>query len=123
MHYTQLWSKYLPVVKILLKRSLTGEQTLNLEKRDFERAGLARKTGNKFVLRFSNGRPDSVVAPPLVKDLTEVLLQDDTVKDLFRQHDYELTLNTKYQLGIKCILRPVPEGEADSVSEEAAVAG
>ena len=123
--YTQLWNKYLPVVKILLKRSPAGEQTLNLEKTDFERAGIARKTGNKFVLLFSNGRADNVIATPLVKDLTAVLLQDDTVKGLFGQHDYQLTLNTKYQLGIKRILRPVPEGEATpaALTEQTAVAG
>ena len=45
--YTQIWSKYLPIIKILLKRSANGNQTLELNRIDFERAGTGRKAGRR----------------------------------------------------------------------------
>ena len=123
--YTQLWNKYLPIIKILLKRSLKGEQTLNLNVTDFERAGIARKGGSKFVIGFSKGKADNVIASsPLAKDLSTTLLQDAILKDLFLQNDYQITMNTKYQLVIKCIPVPMLEDEVttEAVHEEAAVA-
>ena len=35
--YTQIWNKYLPIIRILLKRSTGSDQTLNLNATDFER--------------------------------------------------------------------------------------
>ncbi|MBD0286993.1 MAG: hypothetical protein ICV65_14930 [Flavisolibacter sp.] len=119
--YTQLWGKYLPVIRILLKRSVAGEQTLNLNVTDFERAGVFRKSGNKFDLFFSNGRAgNTVIKPVLAKELSDMLLEDKTVKDLFAQNDYQITMATNYRLGIKCIRKPVPVYEAatETVVEE-----
>lgn len=87
-----------------MKKSATSDQTLNLNIEDFERAGLARKSGNKFNLHFVNGRADNAInAAPLAKDFAATLLSDTMVKDLFTGGEYELSMNTKYQLGIKCI--------------------
>jgi len=41
--YTNIWTKYLPIIRIVMKRSLTAEQTLVLNAPDFERAGMKRK--------------------------------------------------------------------------------
>jgi len=107
--HTQIWDKYLPVIKILLKKAATSDQTLNLNVQDFERAGLARKSGNKFNLHFQNGRADNAInASPLAKDFATTLLGDDTVKNLFKGGEYELSMNNKYQLGIKCLHKEEP---------------
>jgi hypothetical protein len=99
--YTNIWNKYLPVVKILLKRSKGGEQQLAINQSDFEKAGLARKTGNKFSLLFKNGRVDNVViASPVASELASNLMQDETVKALLQEHDYQISMNTKYQMSI-----------------------
>lgn len=99
--YTNLWNKYLPVIKILLKRSKSGEQQLSINQSDFEKAGVARKTGNKFSLFFKNGKVDNVViASPVAAELASNLLHDETVKTLFAEHDYQIAMNTKYQLSI-----------------------
>ncbi|HEY1112789.1 MAG TPA: hypothetical protein VGE66_04490 [Chitinophagaceae bacterium] len=104
---TQIWAKYLPIIKILMKRSAGGDQVLNLNLTDFERAGMARKSGYKFTIQFSNGRVDNVIsAIPLAKDLATALLEDAAVKELLLQNDYHISLNPKYQLGIKFIPRP-----------------
>jgi hypothetical protein len=107
---TNLWNKYLPVIKILLKRSKSGEQVLPINQSDFEKAGLARKTGNKFSLVFKNGKVDNVViSSPIAADLAAGLLNDEGIKALFAEHDYRIAMNTKYQLHIEQLEREEKE--------------
>ena len=101
--YTTLWNKYLPIIKILLKRSVNQEQTLDLDVTDFDRAGISRKAGNKFNLVFNNGRLESIGTSALAKDLAVVLLEDEKVKEIFTTNTYHISVNTKYKLTIKCI--------------------
>ena len=99
---TNIWKKYLPVIKILLKRSSKqGEQLLAINQSDFERAGLARKSGNKFSLLFKKGKVDNVIMPsPVAAELASGLLQNEETKVLLAEHDYRIALDTKYQLHI-----------------------
>src|SRR4026208_131393 len=100
--YTHIWNKYLPIIKILLKRSANNDQTLDLNRIDFERAGSGRKAGYKFNIEFSKGRGRNVISgSPLASDLAVVLQQDGLMKNMFSENDYQLTLNTKFQLSIK----------------------
>ena len=120
---TQIWAKYLPIIKILMKRSATGDQVLDLNITDFERAGIARKSGYKFTIQFSNGRADNVIsAMPLAKDLATALQEDGAVKSLLLQNDYHISLNPRYQLGIKFIPRP-DKGESAAAPPVEADAG
>lgn len=110
--FTNVWNKYLPVIKILLKRSKSGEQVLAINQSDFEKAGLARKTGNKFSLFFKNGKVDNVViTSPVAAELASGLLHDESVKALFAEHDYRIAMNTKYQLHIEQMEK---EGEGET---------
>lgn len=100
--YTQVWTKYLPIIRILLKRSATGEQSLDMNRIDFERAGSGRKAGYKFTIEFRKGRVSNLISSsPLASNLAAVLLQDPVVKDLFQKIDYDISLNTRFQLHIK----------------------
>ncbi|MEO6071298.1 MAG: hypothetical protein ABIN57_03045 [Chitinophagaceae bacterium] len=114
--YTQIWNKYLPIIRILLKRSATSDQVLEMNITDFERVGVSRKTGAKFNIQFSNGRVSNIISgSPLAKDLASILLQDAMVKELFMKNDYHLSLSTKFQLSIKLV--PKEETEVN-VAEE-----
>ena len=107
--YTHIWSKYLPIIKILLKRSATSEQTLTLNRIDFERAGSGRKAGYKFNIDVSKGKITNVISgSQLASDLASVLQQDGILKALLSDNDYQLVLNTKFQLLIKNVT-PQPE--------------
>jgi hypothetical protein len=100
--YTHIWLKYLPIIRILLKKSTAGDQNLDLNRIDFERAGVARKAGYKFTIEFKNGRVGNVISTsPLAIDLAAVLLEDATIKNLFAVNNYEVSLNTRFQLSIK----------------------
>ncbi|MEI6946934.1 hypothetical protein V9K67_07000 [Paraflavisolibacter sp. H34] len=116
--YTQIWNKYLPIIRILLKKALSGEQTLGMNITDFERAGINRKTGSKFNIQFSNGRVTNVViASAVAKDLAAVLLQDNAVKEIFSRNDYKLSMNTKFQLIITWIPREGQESAQENAGE------
>lgn len=117
--YTHIWLKYLPIIKILMKRSANGEdQTLDLNRIDFERAGTGRKAGYKFTIEFNNGRVANVISnSPLAPDLAAVLLQDDVVKTILTNSNFKVSLNTKFQLAIKSDATQ-PKGEVKSDKEE-----
>src|SRR5215213_4394395 len=117
--YTQVWTKYLPIIRILLKRSASGEQTLDMNRIDFERAGSGRKAGYKFTIEFRKGRVGNLISSsPLASNLASVLLQDAVLKDLFQKNDYDISLNTKFQLHLKNLSpEPVALQEVDSSSQ------
>ncbi|MGE5521541.1 MAG: hypothetical protein ACM3VS_16570 [Candidatus Dadabacteria bacterium] len=102
--YTQTWNKYLPVIRILLKRALSAPQTLDLNSIDFEKGGASSKSTHKFTMTFKNGRLDHAKGlNPKGRDLATVLLQDAGIKHMFTEHEYNITLTNKFQLGINAI--------------------
>ena len=116
--YTNVWNKYLPIIRILLKKSAAADQTLDLNLPDFERAGIARKSGYKFNIVFSKGRVDNVIiSSPLASNLAQVLLGDPVIKELFMKNDYHVGMNTKFQMSFKCIAAVEEPVTADTASE------
>jgi hypothetical protein len=100
--YTQIWNKYIPVIRILLKRTAQGDQVLSLNRIDFERAGSARKAGYKFSIEFSKGKVSNVISNiPLAPELAQAMLEDAVIKDLLLANDFIVSLNTKFQLTMK----------------------
>ncbi|HUR10838.1 MAG TPA: hypothetical protein VM012_05690 [Flavitalea sp.] len=117
--YVQVWNKYLPIIKILMKRAVTAVQTLDMNRIDFERAGSGRKAGYKFIIEFTKGRVANVISgSPLASDLALVMLQDPVVKTLFQSQDYKISLNTKFQLRIEHVPGPMAAQEATNSVEE-----
>jgi len=120
--YIQTWSKYLPIIKILLKRAANGDQSLNLNVGDFEKLGSTRKAGYKFNIHFSNGRVDNVISSSeMAKDLASVLLGDPKVKELFTLNDYHVNMNAKFHLAIKFISKSAQPVNANELVSEIAV--
>jgi hypothetical protein len=116
--YTNVWAKYLPIIRIVLKRSLTAEQMLALNAPDFTRAGMARKSGYKFLLKFKQGKIDNVIIDlPLASSLATALLQDQVIKDLFADNEFHISMNAKFELTIKCVQKFEPAKEELAVEE------
>jgi len=105
--YNHIWKKYLPIVKILMKKSISGEdQVLALNRIDFERAGTGRKAGYKFKIEFTDGKVGNVISgSTLAMHLAQVILEDDAAKQILNGHNFEVALNTKFQLIIKNIAK------------------
>lgn len=102
--YNHIWKKYLPIIKILMKKSASEEQVLALNRIDFERAGTGRKAGYKFKIEFSDGKVSNVISgSTLAMQLAQVILEDDAARQILNENNFEISLNTKFQLIIKNI--------------------
>lgn len=100
--YTYIWNKYLPVIRILLKKSAGGDQLLSLNRDDFERAGTGRKAGYKFVIEYSEGKVSNVISgSDLASHLAVAMLEDAATKAVLQTGNFQVILNTKFQLTIK----------------------
>ena len=113
--YAYTWKKYLPVIRILLKRSADTEQTVNLNRTDFERTTKLRKPACSFAVEIVRGRFNAINNQSVpAKDLVGILQEDEAVKTLLRQHHYAISLNSDFLLSIKNITPPpeVVEEEA-----------
>ncbi len=99
MMYVHVWNKYLPIIKILMKKTSAGNQTLDLNRIDFERAGSGRKAGYKFSIDFKQGRVSNIISgSPLASDLATVILNDPASRTILANSDITISLNTKFQL-------------------------
>jgi hypothetical protein len=100
--FLQTWNKYVPVIKILLKRSLNAEQTLYMNSSDFQRASGGKKVKFTFSIQLTKGR---LMAgqnfPHIAKDLVSVLQQDSTTNKFIQQHELEFAVNSNFELYIK----------------------
>jgi hypothetical protein len=100
--FSQAWNKYLPIIKILMKRTPTGDQTLDMNKTDFERAAGGRKAKFTFNVALHKGRIQNITSPPPVaKELATILQEDEMTRKLVREFDYEFSMNSSFQLLIK----------------------
>jgi hypothetical protein len=101
--FSQTWKKYLPVITILIKRSVNGEQTLSMNHTDFERAAGGRKIKFSFSsLQLNNGRVDNNSKhTPLAKEFAVVLQEDEQVRKLLSKQLFEFSMSNDFQLHIK----------------------
>ena len=116
--YTQLWNKYLPVIRILIKRTASGDHVLNLNPSDFKNAGAVRKSGYKFEVEFVNGKVNNLInLPDMGKDFATSFLADKIIQELLTHKDFVISMNGKFQLNIHRI--PVASDEqSETVAEE-----
>jgi hypothetical protein len=102
--YTAVWNKYLPIIRIVLKRSLSAEQMLALNVPDFQRAGMTRKVGYKFLLKIKDGKLSNVIVDfPLAASLAATLVEDPALQKIFEGNEFHISLNPKFELTIKHI--------------------
>ena len=117
--YTHIWNKYLPVIRILLKKSVKEAQSLAFNVSDFEKTGPQKKTGFNFTLEFQKGRVDNLagLSGP-AKELSAVLLEDTLTKELLQRGEYHLTMNAKFVLGVQSISSHQEEPQLPVGAEE-----
>ena len=115
--FSQVWKKYLPVIVILMKRSINGEQTLDMNPSDFQRAAGGRKIKYSFAnLHLTNGRINNMVKHlPLAKEFATVMQEDEITRKLLQHKLFEFSMNNSCQLSIK---NSTPPSEQEALSEE-----
>ena len=117
--FFQAWNKYLAIIKILMKRSPSGDQTLDMNKTDFERAAGGRKAKFTFNVLLHKGRIQNVTNPsPVAKDLATLLQEDEMTRVLVRQFDYQFSVNASFQLTIKNLTPATEDAAGESAASE-----
>jgi hypothetical protein len=102
--YTYTWKKYLPVIRLLLKRSAEAEQSLALNRIDFERTTKLRKPACSFSVELVKGRLNTFNNQSVpARDLVEILQEDEAVRTMLREQQYAISLNSDFLLSIKNI--------------------
>ena len=101
--FLQTWKKYLPVIILLMKRSDKGDQVLDMNYTDFQRATGGKKTKLTFSsLRLVNGRTGyDANNTQLAKDLILVLQENEQTGSMLRQKQFEFSVNANFQLTIR----------------------
>ena len=118
--FSQVWKKYLPVIMILLKRSVNGDQSLSMNPSDFQRAAGGRKIKYSFAnLQLINGRINNTVKhQPLAREFAEVMQEDEIVRKFLQKKHLEFSMNNGFQLVIKNNTPPAEPAATDGENDE-----
>lgn len=100
--YTQVWIKFLPVIRIMIKRSIAEQQLVKTNRTDFDKAGGGRKVGYNFAVEIASGKSISRPTSLIAQDLITVLLQDEATMATLKKHSFAFEMNTKCELQIRC---------------------
>lgn len=100
--FAGVWSRYMPAIRILIKKAVAAEQVININQSDIERAVGIKKSGYRFSISFIKERPELLhsnndIAQAFITALTE----DETITEYLRNNNYTFSFNSKYQLLIK----------------------
>ena len=100
--YLQTWKKYLPVIRLHLKRSVNEEQQFKLNITDFESAGERGKSGYTFNLQMENGKvKNNISGSAVARDLFESLKNDDIIKAFLQDKSVKISVGKSFMLSIK----------------------
>ena len=100
--YISTWKRYLPVIRLHLKKSLNEEQQFKLNITDFESAGDRGKSGYTFSINMENGKvTNSISGSPVARDLYEVLRADDATKLILADKNVKISVGKTFILSIK----------------------
>jgi hypothetical protein len=100
--YLTTWKRYLPVIRLHLKKSLNEEQQFKLNITDFESAGDRGKSGYTFNLALENGKvTNNISGSAVARDLFEALKSDDTIKAMLQDRSIKISVGKSFVLTIK----------------------
>ena len=116
--FEQTWKKYLPVIVILLKRSVNGEQLLHMNNTDFQRAAGGRKIKFSFYdLQLNDGRLSNSSGPStFANEFAMVLQTNELTRTLEKNQQFEFSMNNQFQLVIKNITAATEPKEEELIA-------
>jgi hypothetical protein len=117
--FSQIWKKYLPVIVILMKRSVNGEQCLSMNPSDFQRAAGGRKIKYSFAnLQLNNARINNTVKhQPLAREFATILQEDEVIRKFLQHKHFEFSMNNGFQLTIKNNTPPAEPLSLEEIEE------
>ncbi|MES2689811.1 MAG: hypothetical protein V4658_05370 [Bacteroidota bacterium] len=96
--YIALWKKYLPVIRLLLKKTDTADQTLELYKHELKKPGVT-STSYVFALKIINGKPAlKTDVKPAAYDLMTVLNENELMREWLSNKSVIISLDSSFML-------------------------
>ncbi len=114
--YTQLWKKYLPIIRILLKKTEDGDQKLQIYKHEFVSTGAKNKLGYIFNLELVNGKAvnkSNSTAPAF--DLLNLMNDNELIAQWLKEKSVKISVNKACELNLQLIQK----AEVSEVAEAA----
>ena len=97
-----LWTKYLPVIRILLKRSVNEEQQVALDKMELNSVDNRKNANYSFDLEILKGKVQNNIGGNAIgKDLVRVLSNDPVVSDFMSDKNITIHMGKNFQLTLK----------------------
>ena len=98
-----LWTKYLPAIRILLKKAVNEEQQFNLSKIELQAVDNRKNVNLSFNLEISNGKVESSLGiSPMGKDLFNVLNSDLVVRKFMLDKKIMIQMTRSSLLTFRC---------------------
>lgn len=118
--YLQLWKKYMPVIRLLLKKS--GDQKLQLYRHEFETTGVRNKSGYSFNIEMVNGKVmNKISGTAVAKDLVQSMNENPDLNAWLKSQNIKISMGRSFELNLQKIAPVVAEVAAqDDQSAEAA---
>ncbi|SDD25614.1 hypothetical protein SAMN05216464_101224 [Mucilaginibacter pineti] len=100
--YLTTWKRYMPVIRLHLKKSLTEDQQFKLNITDFESAGDRGKSGYTFNITMENGKvTNNISGSAVARDLFEAIKGDEAFKALLQDKSVKISVGKSFMLSIK----------------------
>jgi hypothetical protein len=100
--YLTTWKRYLPVIRLHIKKSLVEEQQFKLNITDFESAGDRGKSGYTFNITMENGKViNNISGSAVARDLFEALKSDELIKAMLMDKHVKISVGKSFMLTIK----------------------
>ncbi len=100
--FLALWTKYLPVIRILLKRSINEEQQVSLGKMELQSVDNRKNANYSFNLAISKGKVENNIGTTAIsKDLFYVLSKDSVVSSFMNDKVIRFQMTRAAQLTLK----------------------
>lgn len=100
--FLHVWMKYDKVLRLLLKKTDTENQKLQLYKHEFENRGIRSKSSFEFNLEMNNGRTVNFLnTPAIARDLAQILNNNSETKDWLKERNIKLSMGESLVLQLE----------------------
>lgn len=100
--YVNFWRKNLAIIRIQLKNSKNGPRSLPISGIELTALGNRDSAGYQFNLEIKSGKvTNNISGSAVARDLYKVLTEDDVTKNLLKEGNYKLNLDTGFVLRIQ----------------------
>lgn len=97
--YLTLWTKYLPIIRIQLKKSFQNEQLLQLNEIEFEKAGDRESSSYTFNLEIQNGKvTNDISGTAVARDLYQILKNNAALVEYYKGKKIKINMGKNFIL-------------------------